>query len=435
MSGVMHEPRTAVMILVEASWKDQSGALQAVPARMENKSAGGACIRVKTPIRVGSVLKVQGHREQFSGIAKYCRGEGKDYLVGIQKNTSKNPMLDQPVPTHVPLPEGVSSSDPPVSTAKIESPPKQQEGKPSEIPAAENKVENSPIEALASGVTAMPPRGPGHEIDSDRPRTSQPQDLDAVRGTELQTKQPPKGKEAGKERRHMRHKWLEIAHWRNQPDGLSGSGNGNSVGKGEKGNPTPQVAPPPERTPSAPAEQSGASFQVELLPTEDIYRAAGIMAPRKGYSINKVVEMLHSEHIRGLSKEMRRAAVLMALDAAGTPVDEVLRGAKARQDALDSYEAEQRKQVEAEWARKAEENVQIEAELERVKTHYMARISRNLNDVAREKATFSSWLTTKQQESQRMSEAAELCLKSTVSEPASGPLSEASRVTASAKPV
>ena len=233
----------------------------------------------------------------------------------------------------------------------------------------------------------------------------------------------------------MRHKWLELAHWRNKQDGLSGSGNGNSKGKGEKGNPTPQVAPPTERTPADPAEESGASFQVELLPMEDIYRAAGIINPRRGYSINKVVEMLHSEHIRGLSKEMRRAAVLMALDAAGTPIDEVLQDAKARQDALDSYEAEQRKQVEAEWARKAEENVQIEAELERVKAHYMARISRNLNAVAREKATFSSWLAMKQQESQRMSEAAELCLKSTVSTPADGPLSEVSRVDASAKPV
>lgn len=433
MSGVMHEPRTAVMILVEASWKDQSGALQAVPARMENKSAGGACIRVKTPIGVGSMLRVQGHREQFSGIAKYCRGEGKEYLVGIQRNTSKSPILDQPAPTDVPLPEGVSSSDPQVSTAKIQGPPKRQESKPSEIPAAERKVENPPIEALASGATAMPPRGAGHEIDSDRPRISQPQDLGAVRRTELQTKQPPKGKEAGMERKHMRHKWLELAHWRNKPDGLSGSGNGNS--KGEKGNPTPQAASPTERTPADPADEDGASLQVELLPMEDVYRAAGIINPRRGYSINKVVEMLHSEHIRGLSKEMRRAAVLMALDAAGTPIDEVLQGAKARQDALDSYEAEQRKQVEAEWARKAEENVQIEAELERVKTHYMARISRNLNDVAREKATFSSWLTTKQQESQRMSEAAELCLKSTVSEPASGPLSGVSRVEAGAKPV
>ena len=49
-----------------------------------------------------------------------------------------------------------------------------------------------------------------------------------------------------------------------------------------------------------------------------------------GYSINKVVEMLHSEHIRGLSKEMKRAAVLMALDSAGIAISEVLGDAQAR---------------------------------------------------------------------------------------------------------
>jgi hypothetical protein len=58
------------------------------------------------------------------------------------------------------------------------------------------------------------------------------------------------------------------------------------------------------------------STQPELLTMEDIYRVAGIVGPRKGYSINKIVEMLHSDYLRGLSKEMKRASVLMALDAA-----------------------------------------------------------------------------------------------------------------------
>jgi uncharacterized phage-associated protein len=124
----------------------------------------------------------------------------------------------------------------------------------------------------------------------------------------------------------------------------------------------------------------------------------------------------------------------MALDAAGIPIDEVLMDARARQNALDSYEAGQKKQVEAEWARKAEENVQIQAELERVKEQYAARISRHLNGVAQEKAAFSSWQATKQQEFQSMSEAAELCSKSTVFEPASSSLPEASMVASSTKP-
>lgn len=74
--------------------------------------------------------------------------------------------------------------------------------------------------------------------------------------------------------------------------------------------------------------------------------------------------MLRSEYMRGVSKEMRRAAVLMALDAAGVSVDDVLQDANVRQEAVDAYAAEQRKQAEAQWSRKAEQNLQVQAELE-----------------------------------------------------------------------
>ena len=73
----MPEFRMAVMTLVEASWEDQNGALRTVSARMEDKSAGGACIRINTPIEVGSRLKIQWRFEQFSGTARYCRSEGR----------------------------------------------------------------------------------------------------------------------------------------------------------------------------------------------------------------------------------------------------------------------------------------------------------------------------------------------------------------------
>jgi hypothetical protein len=49
-------------------------------------------------------------------------------------------------------------------------------------------------------------------------------------------------------------------------------------------------------------------------------------------------------------------------------------------------------------AQKAEENVQIQAELERVKTRYGERLRRNLDGMAREKATFGNCVTMKQQE-------------------------------------
>jgi hypothetical protein len=191
------------------------------------------------------------------------------------------------------------------------------------------------------------------------------------------------------------------------------SGHEEPIGNGKE-KPSSQVPDPMSSAESLASETEGEAelnTQLELLSMDDIYRMAGILNPRKGYSINKIVEMLHSEHLRGLARDLKRASVLMALDAAEISVEEVLQDTKARQDAIDSYESEQRKQFEAQLARKADENAQIQAELEQVKARYTERLRRNLDGMAREKATFGNWLTLKQQESQSVAEAVDLCLK------------------------
>jgi len=228
----------------------------------------------------------------------------------------------------------------------------------------------------------------------------------------------------------MENKWLGLSPWRSgKEESHRESGNGKaSVTEAEVH--TPRVV-----TASKKVAAEEATFEVELLPLAEIYRAAGIMSPRRGYSIEKVVEMVNSEHIRGLSKELKRAAVLMALNAAGVLIGEVVQDAKARQHALDAYEVEQKKQLEGEWARKEEENSRIEAELERVKAQYMLRMSRNMDAVARQKAIFATWLETKQQQCQNISEAAELCLKPAVAEPVHASSAEVSAEVASSKPV
>jgi hypothetical protein len=228
-------------------------------ARIVNKSLSGACVRVKTRIDAGSKLRIQSRWDEFSGRARYCRSDGQEYLVGIQRETGEN------------------------------------------APAKKERV--------------------------------------------------------------------------------------------------------------APAVDGDLAYQNELLPLEEIYVAAGIVSPRRGYTIKKVMEMLRSEHLSALSKEMRRASVMMALDAAGISVDEVLRDAQVRLEALNSYEAEQKKLCEAEWARKAEEHAQLKEELEQVRARFMDRMKQTLDGIARDRARFGSWLTTMHEESQSITEAAELCLK------------------------
>jgi hypothetical protein len=151
--------------------------------------------------------------------------------------------------------------------------------------------------------------------------------------------------------------------------------------------------------------------QTDLLSYEDIYRAAGILSPRSGYGIHKVVDMLNSDRIRSLSPDIKRASVLMALDAAGTSADDLLQDATRRQQALSSYEAGQQKQLEEFEGRKAQENAQIQAEMERVTAHYAERIQHNHDQVAQEKDALHNWQIQKQYENQRISEVIELCAK------------------------
>ncbi len=414
--------------MVEASWEDESGALQKIPARMEDRSASGACIRVKTPIAVGAKLTIQWRFDRFGGITKYCRSDGREFLVGIQRD--KSVVLSQPVRPEPPLQESAKGQVSRVVAAEIQPLLERQEIKRSEPPAARPKAESKPVMQSVSPET--PPARVGREIaNRDRPHVSRSREFASLRRSEVRTKQPPMSEEASKEKKPMKRKWLELAPWRRKQDfhivrsedGSEASGGGNRDGKGRDASLAVNVSASKEKSPVDSREEGG--FQVELLPMEEIYRAAGVLTPRRGYSVAKVVDMLQSEHLRGVSAEIKRAAVLVALEAAGVTIGQIQQDAKARREALDSYEKDQQKQVEAEWARKAEENTQIEAELERVKAQYMARVTRNLDGVAREKAAFDSWQTLKKQATESMAEAVELCLMPAASEATSAPLAKA----------
>jgi hypothetical protein len=240
--------------------------------------------------------------------------------------------------------------------------------------------------------------------------------MDKHRRKEIQAIPVAKVQETGKERKPMGRKWMGLGNWGDKQEEAAGTSNANSD-RVESGKTAPASAPSRERHTVRDPREDAQDVRNELMGLEDVYTTAGIVTPRKGYNITKVVEMLHSEHMRGLSKEMKRNSVLMALDAAGVSTDAVMEDAKARLQAIDSYEAQQRKQFEAEWERRAEENVQIQAELESIKARFMDRLKRNQDGVAREKSTFGSWLTIKQREAQNMMEAVDLCLKPAAAEP------------------
>jgi hypothetical protein len=155
------------------------------------------------------------------------------------------------------------------------------------------------------------------------------------------------------------------------------------------------VAPEPKFT--APVAPS-ASF-------DDIYHAAEIIAPAHGFTIMKIAEMLRSEHIRNLPRDVKKSSVLVALEASGAQIQSVIEDAVKRDRALDGFERVQERAVNELEARKAKENQEIQAELDRVAAEHRARIQANNDEVAREKERFFGWRLKKQEEEQKISDA------------------------------
>ena len=138
---------------------------------------------------------------------------------------------------------------------------------------------------------------------------------------------------------------------------------------------------------------------------EEIYKAAEIPPASKGYSILKVSQMLESEHIRNLPSDVRKSSILVALDAAGVDIKDVIQDAIRRDRALDTYERVQQRAVEELETKKTKENTDIQAEIDKYVTEQRAKIQANNDAISREKERFTGWRLKKQQQEKKIAEA------------------------------
>ena len=138
---------------------------------------------------------------------------------------------------------------------------------------------------------------------------------------------------------------------------------------------------------------------------DEIYKAAEIPPAPQGYSILKISHMLESEHLRNLPSDVKKSSVLVALDAAGVDIKEVIQDAVRRDRALDTYERVQQRAADELEARKNKENSEIQAAIDKYVTEQRAKIQSNNEEVSREKERFTGWRLKKQQEEKKIAEA------------------------------
>jgi hypothetical protein len=138
---------------------------------------------------------------------------------------------------------------------------------------------------------------------------------------------------------------------------------------------------------------------------DQIYQAAEIPPAPQGYSILKISQMLENEHIRNLPLDVKKSSVLVALDAAGVDIKEVIQDAIRRDRALDTYERVQQRAADELETRKTKENSEIQARIDKYVTEQLAKIQSNNQEVSREKERFTGWRLKKQQEEKKIAEA------------------------------
>ena len=136
-----------------------------------------------------------------------------------------------------------------------------------------------------------------------------------------------------------------------------------------------------------------------------VYDAAKIVAPAHGYTVLKVAEMLDSEHIRTLQPDVKRKSVMVALDAAGVKVAEIVEDAVRRDRALDTYERVLSKAVDDLRASTAADNQRIEQEIAARVAELRAQIDENNRRMSAEERELAAWRSRKQREEEMIATA------------------------------
>jgi hypothetical protein len=232
MSATRTEPRTAMMAVVEVSWEDQFGTRHTSSAKLEDTSPSGACLRVKVPVTIGSAMKVNSYRERFSGTARYCRTDRRDFVVGVQKDKNVNRFLSDVAAPN--LPPSVPSRNVPIASAReevreevrteVRDTPREENSHRAELPMeSQNPPGASAVRARPS-IAVMRSRDAVSVADSNSAaqptfnrRLSQNESTDSPPPARFHFQSPRSGNPKGRE--NMPNKWSDLAPWRQKQTG------------------------------------------------------------------------------------------------------------------------------------------------------------------------------------------------------------------------
>ncbi len=154
---------------------------------------------------------------------------------------------------------------------------------------------------------------------------------------------------------------------------------------------------PPEPPPT---ESSAVPANVESF--SPVYAEAGVEAPAHGYGVDKVSEMLENKRLGTLSREVKATAVLTALEAAGVTIEDVIKDAVRRDQALDAFEAAKKTELETLKTQGAQRIQALEEEIQQFLRSKNAEIDGIKEATDEAVQAFSALQVRKQREEERL---------------------------------
>ncbi|MDQ7779174.1 MAG: hypothetical protein RDV41_05640 [Planctomycetota bacterium] len=159
------------------------------------------------------------------------------------------------------------------------------------------------------------------------------------------------------------------------------------------------VAGTPKPTFDRPIEKSKGSQGVSFA---QIFDAAGIKTPAHGFTVYKVGEMLASDRLTSMTPETKAAAVLVALEAAGAKLEDVIRDAVARDKALDAFEEFQERRLADLRKTKEEENKKLKEEVKTFVNQKRIQFKKNKQAIESLDLEIVSWKDDKRKEEDKL---------------------------------
>jgi hypothetical protein len=134
-----------------------------------------------------------------------------------------------------------------------------------------------------------------------------------------------------------------------------------------------------------------------------LYKAAQLPGPEApDFSVYKIERLLESEHLQGLRNDMKRASLLVAMQASNVKVDSVIADASKRDQILDSYDNNLALELDELEQQVTLQNEELEAEAKAVLERLQEQIAANNKQLADARSSYKSWKRAKKTEEQRL---------------------------------